>query len=81
MACPACGGRLRAWSRARSRTVRLLAAGTRTIRPRRARCQDCTRTQVLLPSACLPRRADATEVIATALRATASGSGYRHVAG
>jgi hypothetical protein len=60
--------------------VRVLHAGTVIVRPRRARCAACSRTQVLLPGACLPRRADATEVVGTALLAKASGRGHRRIA-
>lgn len=51
-----------------------------TVRPRRARCAGCGRTQVLLPAALSVRRADAVEVIGTALAAKAAGSGYRTIA-
>jgi transposase-like protein len=47
---------------------------------RRARCAACDATQVLLPSSCLPRRADATEVVGAALLAKAQGHGYRRIA-
>jgi transposase-like protein len=80
LCCPDCGGRLQGWSRARARTVRQLAGGDLVVRPRRVRCQGCGRTQVILPSSCLPRRADATEVIGAALHAKASGHGYRRIA-
>ena len=43
------------------------------VRPRRVRCGGCGATQVLLPAALPPRRADATEVIATALARKAAG--------
>jgi len=80
LACPRCGGRLRAWAWARTRRVRVLHADTMIVRPRRARCTACLRTQVLLPGACLPPRADATEVVGTALLAKASGRGHRRIA-
>lgn len=80
VACPHCGGRLRPWAYARARQVRVLHGGSVTVRPRRARCAACSRTQVLLPGACLPRRADAVEVIGTALLAKASGRGHRRIA-
>ncbi|MDQ0278875.1 hypothetical protein QO003_003178 [Arthrobacter silviterrae] len=51
-----------------------------TVRPRRARCPGCGRTQVLLPAALSLRRADALEVIGTALAAKAAGSGHRRIA-
>jgi len=80
VACPHCAGRLQAWAYARVRRVRTLEGETLVVRPRRARCQACARTQVLLPGACLPRRADSTEVVGTALLAKASGRGHRRIA-
>jgi hypothetical protein len=79
LACPGCGGRLRPWSWASVRRVRLLA-GAATVRPRRTRCVACHGTHLLLPSWCLPRRADAVEVIGTALVAHAAGQGHRRIA-
>lgn len=79
LACPGCGGRLRPWSWAPVRTIRLLD-GTAVVRPRRTRCVTCHGTHLLLPSWCLPRRADAVEVIGTALVAHASGRGHRSIA-
>src|SRR6266545_525758 len=72
LACPRCGGRLRPWSWATARLVRQLDGTTTRLRPRRARCQACRGTQVLLPGWCLPRRADAAEVIGAALVAARS---------
>lgn len=80
LGCPHCGGRLRAWAHARARRVRVLHADPVIVRPRRARCVACSRTQVLLPGACLPRRADATEVVGAALLAQVSGQGHRRIA-
>jgi hypothetical protein len=80
LACPACGGRLRGWSHARTRRVRQLAGPDLLVRPRRARCRTCARTQVILPASCLPRRADATEVVGKALHAKAIGWGHRRIA-
>lgn len=51
-----------------------------SLRPRWARCPDCAITQVLLPCAVLPRRADTTGVIGTALLASARAAGYRPIA-
>jgi transposase-like protein len=79
IACPSCGGRLRPWSRAVPRRIRL-REGTRLVHPRRARCACCRATHVLLPAWCLPRRADAGEVIGVALVAKAEGHGYRSIA-
>lgn len=78
--CPRCGGRLRPWAYAAARRVRLLDGSTRALRPRRARCASCRTTQVLLPGWVLPRRADAVEVIGTALLARAGGYGWRRIA-
>src|SRR6266540_28315 len=68
LACPRCGGRLRPWSWATARLVRQLDGTTTRLRPRRARCQACRGTQVLLPGWCLPRVAHAT------------GAGHRAIA-
>ncbi len=80
LACPRCGGSLRAWSWARARGVRQLDGSTRLVRPRRTRCGSCRSTQVLLPAGLLPRRADAAEAIGAALLAKARGVGYRAIA-
>jgi hypothetical protein len=53
---------------------------TLTLRPRRDRCVACGTTQVLLPGSVLPRRADTTAVIGTALLASTRGAGYRRIA-
>ena len=78
--CPGCSGRLRPHGHARSRTVRGLGDARLTVQPRRARCAGCGRTQVLLPASLSVRRADALEVIGTALAAKAAGSGHRTIA-
>ena len=80
LACPHCRGALRAWSHAARRRVRRLDGPDLVVRPRRARCTACGTTQVLLPASCLPRRADATEVVGAALVAKARGHGYRRIA-
>jgi hypothetical protein len=80
LACPGCGGTLRSWGHARPRRVRDHASATLILRPRRARCAACGVTQVLLLGAVLPRRADTTAVIGTALLASARGTGYRQIA-
>jgi Domain of unknown function (DUF6431) len=80
LGCPGCGGVLRRWGHARARQVRDHGSATLSLRPRRARCPDCGATQVLLPCAVLPRRADTTAVIDTALPASARGVGYRRIA-
>jgi Domain of unknown function (DUF6431) len=79
LACPGCGGALRPWGHARSRRVRDLST-TVALRPRRARCLACRATHVLLPGSVLPRRADTTAVIGTALLASARGGGHRRIA-
>lgn len=76
---PRVGGTLAPWGYARTRSVRALH-GTRELRPRRVRCRGCRTTQVLLPAACLPRRADTVEIIGTALLAAATGTSHRRIA-
>jgi len=78
--CPACGGPLRPWGRARRRAIRLGAAGDRAVRPRRARCAACRATHVLLPDWMVVRRAYAAPVIWGVLAAHAHGLGYRRIA-
>ncbi|MGH3814291.1 MAG: DUF6431 domain-containing protein [Pseudonocardiaceae bacterium] len=80
LACPGCGATLRRWGHARPRRVRDHTVTTLTLRPRRTRCPACGATHVLLPGALLPRRADTTAVIGTALLASARGIGYRRIA-
>lgn len=80
IACPVCTAPLRPHGHARVRTVRGLGETRLGVRPRRARCEGCARTQVLLPSALSVRRADTVEVIGTALAAKAAGSGHRRIA-
>lgn len=80
LSCPGCGGMLRPWGYGRGRRVRDQDSATLTLRPRRARCVACGGTQVLLPGSVLPRRADTTAVIGSALLASARGAGYRRIA-
>ena len=75
-----CGDTLERWGYGRCRPVRGLGADTIDVRPRRVRCCGCGATQVLLPAALQPRRADSTEVIGTALARKAEGLGYRRIA-
>ena len=75
--CPHCGGRLRPWSYASERRIRLGDGSERAVRPRRGRCAVCLVSQVLLPGWCLPRRP---EVVVGALLAHDRGLGYRRVA-
>lgn len=77
--CPACGDTLAPWGYARARSVRDVH-GTRELKPHRVRCRGCRATHVLLPAACLPRRADTAEVIGAALLAAAAGAGHRRIA-
>ena len=80
LACPSCrAGRLKRWGYGRERAVRLLGGATARLRPQRARCGSCRRTQVLLPSWCAPRRADAIEVIGTAAAMALAGAGYGRI--
>ena len=82
MRCPrrGCGDTLQRWGYGRRRRVRGLGADTIDVRPRRVRCRGCGATQVLLPAALQPRRADSTEVIGTALARKAAGLGHRRIA-
>jgi hypothetical protein len=76
LACPSCGiGRLARWGHGRERVIRLPAGAAARLRPDRGRCRSCTRTHILLPSWCAPRRADAIEVIGTGLAAALGGAG------
>jgi transposase-like protein len=60
--------------------VRGVGADTVTVTPRRARCRDCSATQILLPTELMVRRADSTEAIGNALAAKSRGDGYRSIA-
>lgn len=80
MRCPRCAGRLIRWGHARARTIRSHGADTVTVTPRRVRCTDCHRTDVILPAAFQSRRADITAVIAEAWQHKAYGVGYRRIA-
>jgi hypothetical protein len=80
LTCPGCGGMLRPWGYGRTRRVRDHGSRTLTLRPRRGRCVACGVTQVLLLGSVLPRRADTTAVIGTALLASTGGAGYRRIA-
>lgn len=77
--CPVCSGVLRAWGFARSRRLRTRWS-SRVVQPRRARCECCGRSQVLLPVTALVRRADEVEVIGAALAARAAGQGAGRIA-
>ncbi len=77
--CPSCGGSLRPWGYARQRTIRM-SKGTKTLRPRRSRCSDCSKTSVLLPNYLLVRRVDEAAVIGSALTQKSQGIGHRKIA-
>jgi hypothetical protein len=79
LGCPACGGVLARWAFARRRWVRAEVGGVE-LRPRRGRCRDCGRTQVLLPDVVLLRRVDTVGVIGRALSSAAGGAGHRRAA-
>ena len=78
--CPRCRGVLRPFGTGRTRTVRGVGADTVTVTPRRARCADCSATQILLPTELMVRRADSTAAIGAALIAKARGAGFRTIA-
>jgi Domain of unknown function (DUF6431) len=80
LACPACAGVLAGWGWARERRVRGPGGMVSRVRPRRAVCQGCGRTHVLLPVTCLSRRYDEAGVIGTALELKAAGAGHRPIA-
>ena len=82
MRCPrrGCGGTLARWGYGRRRRVRGLGSDQIEVRPRRVLCHGCEATQILLPAALQPRRADSTEVIGTALARKAAGLGHRQIA-
>jgi hypothetical protein len=63
---------------ARDRNVRMLN-GVRSLRLRRACCQACETTHVLLPARSVPGRRDDAEVIGQALVAKAEGTGHRTI--
>lgn len=79
LVCPFCNAVLAGWGFARPRVLRG-AEGLIRVRPRRAACTGCGRTQVLLPVIALSRRADVAEVIGAGLIAKAAGVGHRRIA-
>ena len=81
LACPGCEDTLAPWGYVWARSVRS-GHGTPelSLRPRRVRCRGCRATQVPLPAACLPRRADTVEVIVAARLAAATGTSHRCIA-
>ena len=78
--CPGCNAALRPHGHGRTRTVRGVGAQRVTRTPRRARCGDCGRIQILLPTEPTVRRADTTEAIGNALVVKANGAGHRTIA-
>lgn len=79
LACPPCRGPLGPWGHASVRVLRCLS-GDLPLRPRRAKCRQCTKTHVLLPGCCLERRRDEVAVIGAAIEAKAGGCGHRPIA-
>ena len=79
LVCPDCGGVLAPWGWARARVLRG-GSGAVAVHPRRARCEECGVSHVLLPVFALLRRADLAEVIGSALALKASGAGARAIA-
>jgi Domain of unknown function (DUF6431) len=79
LGCPSCRGVLGPWGHARERVLRGWC-GDRVLRPRRARCQECAGTHVLLPDLVLLRRQDEVSVIGAAVEAHVAGEGYRRIA-
>jgi len=77
--CPFCADVLTGWGFARPRWLRGVE-GAVWVRPRRAICAGCGRTQVLLSVIGLFRRADVVEVIGASLVAKAAGWGHRLIA-
>ena len=77
---PGCGGTLHRDGHARERRVRTRSGHERVLRPQRVACRRCGRVQVLLPSWCVPRRADDAETIGVALLHAARGRGHRPIA-
>ena len=76
--CPVCPlGVLGGWGHARARSV---VGGRGRVRPRRARCRDCSVTQVLLPVSLLLRRGYLAELIWAAVVARSGGAGHRRIA-
>ena len=82
LSCPhqGCGGVLGPWGHARWRRTRVAPGNVDAHRPRRARCRSCQRSQVLVWARSYPRRADAVEVVGTALLKATQGQGHRQIA-
>lgn len=77
--CPFCHVSLSPHGHARTRFVRSNGASIE-ICPRRSRCPNCKKTQVLLPEILLIRRVDTVEVIGYALLEKAKGSSTKLIA-
>lgn len=82
LVCPICVGKLRPWGYALPRMIRIhIPAENLVLRPRRARCDSCRVTHVLLPVRFAARRADTASVIGHAIELnTVSGPGHRKIA-
>jgi hypothetical protein len=79
LSCPSCRATLGPWGHARERVLRCFA-GDRLLRPRRARCQGCLGTHVLLADIALLRRQDEVAVIGAAIEARAGGEACWRIA-
>lgn len=77
---PGCGGVLARWWYGVERQLVLAGGATGRVRPRRAICQSCGTTRVLLPDTMLRRRQYSAEVIGTALLHAAAGMPWTRVA-
>ena len=81
LACPACpSGQLRPWGFARARSVRACGFARLSVRPRRARCDACKVTQVVVPSDVIPRRSFTLDALVEALDAHRLGVSRARVA-
>jgi hypothetical protein len=78
--CWRCSAPLRPWGFARPRSLRLSCGARVSLRPRRARCRDCSATDVLLPAFAPPRSAYAMEVVGPALLGSAQERSHRTIA-
>ena len=76
ISCADGGARVVAWGFARQRVVRTLGS-SRTIAPRRVRCNSCKKTHVVLPAEVVVRRRDDAGVIEGALLRAANGARAR----
>ena len=77
--CPDCGESLRPHGHGRTRFVNSLNNNRIEISPRRARCNSCKVTHVLLPENLLIRRVNTVEVIGSALLNKSQGHSIRSI--